>query len=334
MFEWNDFLVLALITIGGALTYYYFILYAFFMSAVTVIVFALQKRIKEIIMYVLSMIVSGMVSYLIFPPMLTHILESGHSNTAVEKLSSSNFLEQIKIYYDILNNNLFGGFWGIIVLVILVFVTIIFIRTIREKKEKKRLDKIEMLRYVLVIIPILCYLLFVAKTASFNVDRYVSPIYAVLIAGTLSLIYNCIMKVVRKGKYGHIIIVVALFIMVDSSHLTCGWDYIYSSSKERLSSAEIYGANADAICVYDKSWKLNQHFTEISKCKSVTFYECDEYDGFLDACEHDYLRRELVLFLIGIDADEFIEDFLEDNPEYEVVNNERTEYGESVYLNK
>lgn len=328
-FRWEVFLELALITIGGALTHYYFILYVFFMSAVIVIVLVFQKRIKEILMYLLSMIISGMISYFIFPPMLTHILGSGHSKIAVEKFTSANFLEQLKIFYDILNNNLFGGFGGIVVLAIMFFLCIVFVNTIKNKQMESLYNSLEVQRYILVIVPVLLYILFVSKTASHNVDRYVSPIYAVLLAGIMCIMCRCVMKVITKEKYSYIFLAVVLCIMVSSSYSTCYWEYLYISNKERISNAEEFGADADAICIYDKAWKINQYFLVISKCKSVTFYE---YDELVEDREYDYLGGNIMFFLIGIDSDKFMEDFLEDNPEYKVVNNEQYGYGTSIYV--
>ncbi len=58
-FGWKQYLTLALITICGALTHYYFLVYMFFISTVVNIIMIIQRRYKEVLCYLITCAISG-----------------------------------------------------------------------------------------------------------------------------------------------------------------------------------------------------------------------------------------------------------------------------------
>ena len=115
----------------------------------------------------------------------------------------------------------------------------------------------------------------------------------------------------------------------------CDWEYLYKGSEERLNNSEIYGENSDAIVLYDYDWKINSHYLEIINCQSVVFYEMNSYEQFSENVDMNELSDEIAFFLIGVNSEEFINQFLADNSEYSIVlDNGTRSSGHSYYLKK
>ena len=275
----RDFMFFSLITICGTLTHYYFIVYVFFLSITLVLSLLRSRRFKEIICYVSCMGIAGSVSIMIFPAMLRHIFKGGRGAESLENLGSSDLIEQFTIYYEIVNNNLFGGFLGVIISVIFFVLLLDFFRTDNNEEILCKFDTVEKQRYMCLICPAIFYTMLISKTAPYNTDRYISPIYAIIIIGIMSLLYKCIVSVINKEKsvIGIYSIIIAIIIAVNFAN--CSWGYLQQDSKERLNNAEIYGGRStDAICFHnDSNWMIMSYFLEISKCNSVTLYKSTDY---------------------------------------------------------
>ena len=108
---------------------------------------------------------------------------------------------------------------------------------------------------------------------------------------------------------------------------------MYLDSAERLSNAEQFGKITNAICVYRDFGMITPCFTEISKCKSVTFYHAENYEDFI--AQRDSFGDHIAFFLMNDLEPEFVEKFISDHPEYSIVcDNGQFGFSRSVYLNK
>jgi hypothetical protein len=334
-FKIKHYIQLALVAICGALTHYYFIVFAFFLSAVIVIIMLSEKRAKESLLYFVSMAISGGVSCVIFPAMIKHIFTTGRGSESINNLESSDLLIQLEKYFEIINDDLFGGYL-IIILSIICFVLLVnWLYTDQDDDGICVFGKIEIQRYLCLIIPVIFYVLVISKTAPYNVGRYVSPIYPILIIVIMGLLYKCISSFFNKEKnaLGLFAIMIAIITSVNLSN--CTWDNLYESSKARLNNAETYGPISSAICLYESSWKINVWYNEMSQFSTVTFYNTTDYDEFIENFNVDNFEDNIAFFLIDVDVDSFIERFIDDYPQYEVaVDNGSFQYGQSIYLGK
>lgn len=332
----KDFALLFIITICGSLTHYYFLVFAFFISAVIGFIMLKEKRKKEIIGYVVTMCSAGVIIYMIFPAIVYHIFKRGRGAESIENIKTSNLAEQFKGYIDIINAEVFGGLFGFIILLIVLLWLVDLIKSnMHEENAICHFDKIKAYRYCCLLLPALGYVLLIAKSAPYIVDRYVASIYAVGLAGVWGVLYTCFKNIYGKTKVRTLIIMCFAALVVTLSLVKCDWEYLYKGSEERLNNSEIYGENSDAIVLYDYDWKINSHYLEIINCQSVVFYEMNSYEQFSDNVDVNELPDEIAFFLIGINSEEFINEFLAENSEYSVaLDNGTRSSGHSYYLKK
>lgn len=335
-YDKKDFCLFFLVTLLGALTHYYCIAYTFFISVCVVIICAVEKRFKEITAYVISMCLAGVGSVLIFPAMLVHIFNDERGTESMENLAHADFFERFKTYFGLLDHELFGGKFGLVAFV-LFFLAIVFVAQKRENEEViSKNKKLIVYRYICILIPSTCYFLLVAKSAPFFTERYISPIFALSLAGIMGIIYLAIKSIVGKPDTIRIVFAVLIAVTVFWGLKDYQWPYLYREREEALSAAENKGGlMSNAIVVYTSKWMINPHYLEISECGSSTFYKLSDYDSFAKRVDESLFGEKLALFLIGYVDDDFMSKFVEDHPEYSLVlDNGQWGYGHSYYFLK
>ena len=334
-YEIKDFVYLFLVTLCGALTHYYCIAYDFFISVCVVIICVCHKRFKEILGYAISMALAGGASLLIFPAMLVHIFHDERGAESMANLAESDFVERFKIYFGILDHELFGGMFGVIIF-ILFFLAIALLYGRKENNSDSLVIRWQFYRYVCILIPSACYFLLVAKSAPFFTERYASPIFALALAGVMGVIYLVIKTVIGKIEVVRVVFAVLISVTIFLGLKNYEWPYLYREREAALSAAENNGgATSNAICIYTSKWMINPHYLEISKCGTSTFYRLTDYDSFAERVDEDLFGEKLALFIIGGVENGFVDRFMEDHPEYTLTcDNGDWGYGHSYYFSK
>lgn len=332
----KDFILFFAVTLSGALTHYYCIAYCFFISVCIVIICALQKRFKEIVAYVVSMSSAGVASVLIFPAMLSHIFKEERGTESFSNLADSDFVDRIKSYFGSLDKEIFGGAFGII-LVVLFFVSIAIFYQKNEQKSDNETNKKQLVcRYICILVPSICYFLLVAKSSPFFSERYISPIFALVLAGVMGVIYRVIKKVINREDVTRLVVAGLASVMILGGLKDYDWQYLFRERKNALEAAENKGgSDSNAICIYSRKWMIDPHYLEISKCGTVTFYQLTDYDSFAQKVNDELFGEKLALFIIGDVEGDFFERFISDYPEYTMVcDNGEWGYGHSYYFVK
>ena len=209
---------------------------------------------------------------------------------------------------------------------------------IYEKNEDKNIchfNRIQAYRYSCLLLPSVCYVILVAKSAPYITDRYVAPIYTVLLAGMWGMLCTCIKNVYGNVKVRNIFISFFATVVVIASLANSKWDYLYTDSNERLNNSKKYGATSEAVVLYDEPWKVNPYYLEIKNCQSSVFYNMSSYQQFKENVDINEFPDAITFFLVGMDSETFIRDFLADHSEYSItVDNGTWAYGHSYYLRK
>ena len=275
------YLFLFLCTTGGALTHYYCIVFAVFISVVYGCVLLCRKEWKKAGVFCLAQGTAAVVSVAVFPAMIDHMFSSGRGQESADNLTNSSLLaglHRIKWFFEILDEELFGGTF--IYLFFAAFAILFVCGWCHKHSDLTEEKKVTAERYLIIGIPVVLYFLLVSKIAVFITDRYMYPVYAVLFLG-VSCALGSWMKG-RSGQYYIYFLVVIMTVMTVNGWKNMEWEYLYQSSAAFLDTAASY-ADVDCIYVYDKSWKTNTAYYEIAKYHSVTFFTMDHLDMLGDS---------------------------------------------------
>lgn len=149
------------------------------------------------------------------------------------------------------------------------------------------------------LLPAVLYFFLVAKIASDETDRYIFPIYTVLLSAVLSLLWISIQALLENKSLRLVLFSLVCAISLISQYSTASWPYLYLSETERLSRA---GENKDlnAIIVYDEKYTIVQTFLQASQYNSVTFYSSEDLEQLQN---YDYRNSDALICLIPSSAE-------------------------------
>lgn len=242
------------ITVLGFLTQYFFLFYCILLSAVTAAGLLCSKRMRELWIYIRSMVVAAVIGLVLFPFAIADVFSSGRGVEALDNLASgfagygARLLAFARILADRTVGNLLLGA-GCATAVVL---------TVVLWYRRHRGQELSMSREVrgilcMLIIPVVGYYLLASRMSPYLVDRYVMPMFP-MIALLLALLLCCLGKRLAKASGWKERLVgiglMALIIVVQGLRLASyDGEYLYRGYGQQEQLAEEY-ASLPCICVY------------------------------------------------------------------------------------
>ena len=176
--HWQEYGVLGFLTIVGALTHYYFLVYQCLIAALFIFGLWNHRKIKAILCYVGTMTVSGIVYVCLYPAVLEHMFFKYRGREAVHKfLKESSLFGDVIAMYKNFDEQLFKGS---LLFIISIFAILTILLLVRRKIKWQIIGK-----GCLLILPSLIYFYGVSKASPYVSIRYVSPVAALIWAAVL-----------------------------------------------------------------------------------------------------------------------------------------------------
>lgn len=101
----------------GALTHYYVVVFAVFQFLCLIWYLVRKKRWNELTKYILSFIFAGFHALITFPYVIQHIFQGNRGKESLQNFTAnSGYVNRITEYWKIINQDLFGGILGIIII--------------------------------------------------------------------------------------------------------------------------------------------------------------------------------------------------------------------------
>lgn len=174
----KDYILLSLWTILGAMTHYYFIIYQCLISILYVMGLLINKKKRNSIYYICSMIFSALIYIILYPAVLNHLFFKYRGRDAIHKfLKGSSLFNEIISMFNEYNSQVFKGLL-IPVIILFTFFTILLLLY-------KKITLASIIHNIIYIIPVSIFFGGISKASPFVSIRYISPIVAVLFAFTV-----------------------------------------------------------------------------------------------------------------------------------------------------
>lgn len=274
-----------LVTVAGALTHYYIIVYAALISCVYGIFLLWNKRIKETLGFCAAMALAAIASVAVFPAMIEHMFFGYRGTEAIDNLADNmNYWEALKAFFNLINKQMFGNMLGYLILGLIILFAIRYAKNGMGAFEELGGDAISfgferkaVIRYALILIPCFLYFMIISKMTFTASDRYLTPIYAVFFVGVMSVTY-AVFKYFSGRKTFVGISVVMTALLIGGSYASSEWPYLFRDSQDFLAEAEAHG-NYDCICILGgDSYMLYPEFAEYTNYKSITFLTAEDLE--------------------------------------------------------
>ena len=325
-YKYKKFLLYSCIfAILGALTHYYCIIFCVCISTIYVLIILIQKKYTKCFCFSACMMLSGFVSYLIFPDMLNHMFKGYRGTQSIDNLKDmSTFLMGIKSFGNNIDTYVWGGVGKYLIILIM------FLLIINHKKIAEFKNSINISRLILLVLPTLFTFLFISKAAVYQVGRYVHPIYALSYLAIVVLIYVMLKEVLNSNEeLINTLISIMLVIIIVGSWNNCIWEDLHLKNVTMQSELEKYKGE-DCICIYKQNWQIMPMFVESKYYNSIKFVNVNNYN-LLQEIKKEIKNNRYVLVLMGVDnKDEIINNFVDDKENLKMIG--EYSYGSSYYI--
>lgn len=267
--HWKTYLFLLIITLTGALTHYYFLVYQCLIAGIYVLGLWFKKKYKAIGSYIGTMAAAGVAFVAIYPASLTHLFFKYRGREAVHK-----FLKETSLFGDagsMLRHFDSQLFKGTLLILLALLVTGTLILVIRKKISRSVIWK-----GLILLLPSLVYFYGISKASPYIAVRYISPvaaiIYTVIIIWAKYLLDHMLMKD-RTKVIGNSLLCVLFF---------CTTFFFFTSSfkpaylAERKEIVDDLAKEAE-YCVYitgdEYNWKMWEDYVNYPTFKGLFFID-------------------------------------------------------------
>ncbi len=282
----KNFLAIALIMFLGSFTHYYFIIFAIPYALYFLILFIKRKKYKDIIKYFGALAIGCFTTFILFPSVLVNGQE--HRKTFIENLLNvSDLGSRIKSFFTIVNGDLFGNlFFPIIIIgaliIILHFITKIigslsvhdnqFVVSINQNADRFIFDYHKIQYIFMIMIGNIVYFIATSKLVPLVFDRYMMPIYPLLLFTICVFIYEVIKLACQKKGKTFFVTALFLALIISVSYFTGSTRYLYKNQIDKVAISKKY-QNKIAVFVYDEDddheYILNNNILELMNYREV-----------------------------------------------------------------
>lgn len=276
--HWKEYICLSVITILGALTHYYFLIYQCLIAMLFVFFLWLKKKNKDIIRYIGVMAGSGMIYICLYPAVLNHIFFKYRGREAVHKfLKEGTLFGAVKAMFDSFNRQLFKG-WLIPIVVVLIIATAILFYW-------KKINMGMLGKGILLIMPSLVYFFGVSKASPFVTIRYVSPVASIIYSAVIIWAYYLLKKMSIKSFTKNIISIAACTILFMSVFYFLDQPVKEAYFTERKEIVEEIAKDTE-YCAYitgdEYNWKMWEDYINYPQFKGLFFIDGQEKKAITD----------------------------------------------------
>ena len=242
------------ITVLGFLTQYFFLFYCILLAAVTAAGLLCSKRMRELWIYIRSMVVAAVIGLVLFPFAIADVFSSGRGVEALDNLTSgfAGYGARLLAFARILADRTAGDLLlGAGCATAVVLAVVLWYR--RHRGQELSMSREVRGILCMLIIPVVGYYLLASRMSPYLVDRYVMPMFP-MIALLFALLLCCLGKRLAKasGWKGRSVGIglMALIIVVQGLRLASyDGEYLYRGYGQQEQLAEEY-ASLPCICVY------------------------------------------------------------------------------------
>jgi hypothetical protein len=267
----TDLFYLFFIIILGALTHYYFYIYAFLLTLIVCIILLFERNMKQMFMFGSTALAGVVSAIIIFPSVITHVLESNRGQEVLDGFENNitagenTFFEFVRV--DVLRDI---PSYMVIILGVVLFATVLY-KLMRNKssfKHNKILLNKNVKKIIIIILPVLLYIFTVQQVSYYKTSRYIFSIYPIIVLGLFITLYFLLRLLVNKKEYVNIIIglftLIFVFIGIKNQNSDYKFNYIEYMNEyiEDIEEQEI-------LVLMDEYWKVSNYVIDLSYFKQI-----------------------------------------------------------------
>ena len=282
----SDWIMLLVSVVGGMLSHYFFVIFAFPWVIFFLTWLFFRKKWKHIAQYIFCGAVGGGVVCLSYPIYISNILgkqEGNSSNMYTNLRNFSDWSGRIQFFSQTLSEQIFGGLLTVILLICVISVLFYFVTHVLWKvrlvydageykitiksiiKDYRIVWEIKREHYLVmaVLFTSMFYFFIVSKIAPFLSDRYMMCIFP-LIVELFCLFLFWIYKVwIINGEKRIIAMLMSIVLIGGLTYFGNDPHYLYSEKRDNVAISQEYGDNP-CLYLYTSPWRMINNLLELS----------------------------------------------------------------------
>lgn len=192
----------------GSLTHYYYLFYLVMIFIMFFVKYIKDKDYKQLGRYVLTMVIAGIASLIIFPYSIQHMFFGYRGQGAISNLSNiSKFIINICLYILKIDIYVFNN---VLIIILAIIIGGIIYRKINKIERKKSKNKY--IKYI--AIPTVFYTVLVAISSPWIELRYIMPVCSLIFVLVLHILFEVLKDIVNEKRLKQIAIVIFALMII------------------------------------------------------------------------------------------------------------------------
>ncbi|GLC82448.1 hypothetical protein [Lacrimispora brassicae] len=255
--RWRELLLIFLVTVCGLLTQYYFVIFAFYLSAVYFLWKLWKRAFKDAFLYAAVLFGAVGTAVVLFPACITQLTRDDEIVAQETKKNIGNLdilITNLKSYgYGINSDFLSGIYKAVPVILLLAAGAVAAAFFLGREKERAAMGKPKGMGGWLFLLSCPAAVLTIASVAVVPSPRYICSLYPLLVLGGIWLLWR-MTKAFLPAMRTAMALVSVLFLCLSLSSYRHGFvQYLYRDEPARLEEANKYG---NLPCLYVTNYRM------------------------------------------------------------------------------
>ena len=300
----KQYIHLSFITTIGTLSHYFYLIIAFFCATFFCIFLIRQKRLRQLIYYIIAMVISALSVLILWSRIIKQLFESDpSSDTFSQGFSLSTVLNKLLIMSRNLNGDILYGKLKIFILMIVIYAAFLFI-TNRKKLLKAFACKTELM--MIIVVSMMSFIV-ISILTPYLTTRYISPLFPFVILIFVLTMEQPLNDVFRYQIIGYVMI--ALFLM--DSEINMLRNGLVDNNRQIIE--QVTTENADALCLFEAGIIPEENVFELGKYNRIFVYD----ESNIEEAREELLSADKIVMYVNEDTDPgaYVEAIMRINPE-------------------
>jgi len=263
-------LLTILTIILGGLTHYYFFLFACFLTIILFVVLLYKKEFFKALVYPISALLSVILSFIIFPAMYNHVLNTNRGTEVLENSANEFNFDNLGTFLNYIYEQLFGNLNFVLIGIIVVLLIASIMKGIMGKKNTIKITKNNaIINFIIVSLPTLIYILVVQQVSHYKVARYIFPVYPFVVLTIVLFMWYCLSFINPKNSKINIGVISFFSVLFLAVGLINNEPSYLSRENREIQEIIENTDNEEAILLTDQSWRISSQVNELRHFEDV-----------------------------------------------------------------
>lgn len=284
---------LVIAVVLGFYTHYYYVIFLVPIFIIYLIRMFQNKKRQEAWRYVKCMILAAVISLVIWPLSLYHILFGYRGTEAVSNLLVDGLMTKLKIYLEIISQAFTYGEPRILAIIIIAGIVLVVLKIVKGSIK-------DVFNSAIVEIMFACgfYLIIISQIAPVLSDRYIMCVYPMLALTIAMIITKTVDRFLRSAIMKNIVYVGMGTVLFVGSIWLITPNYLYLENQNRHWGVDKLLSELNCMMIAEDDWRGFPEELHLSQFNQVIVVGTDEL-GVLESQQPENTELDLLVYVLN-----------------------------------